>query len=117
MQLGLFGENAPIAPPLRRRRSATRPPAVSVQSQSVLQSNQDVLAAVTEFFYDAEESDETVNRAFGLLAHQTEGDLRNAAVGAAWMLAVCLQTMESQHPGTGLALLRSLGTALARRQV
>jgi len=92
----------------------TPPPAKRGLSQPTAQSHQDVLAVVTEFFYDAEDTDETVDRSFGMLAHQTEADLRITAVGAAWMLALALQKMDSQQPGAGVAFLRSLGTALAR---
>lgn len=117
MQLDLFGESVPTRTNRRRTRPAETPDLlgpVTTRSQSVLRSQQDVLAAVTELFYD-----EPVHTRDGLLRARacfdgrSSADLREAAFSAAFMLAATLRLAETGSPGAGVDMLQTLGLVVA----
>jgi hypothetical protein len=120
VQLGLFGEATPVGATSSRRRRAVRTPPHSLdlggRSQSLARSHQDVLAAVTEIFHDEQAPAAAVGRARALLTGQSTADLREAALGAAWMLATTLREIETTSPGVGVEILQVLALALARNE-
>ncbi len=72
------------------------------------------LAAVTEFFHaDKPSSDETDARVRRLLTDLTPRQLRETAIGAAWMAAVHLRFIERFDLGAGAEMLQELGLILA----
>jgi hypothetical protein len=73
------------------------------------------LAAVTEFFHaDEPSSDETDARVRRLLADLTPRQLREAAIGAAWMAAIHLRFIDRFDLGAGAEMLQQLGLILAK---
>jgi hypothetical protein len=98
-QLVLFSDDA-------IHKKAQRPPIELPQ--------QVALAAVTEFFHaDKPSSDETDARVRRLLADLTPRQLRETAIGAAWMAAVHLRFIDRFDLGAGAEMLQELGLILA----
>ena len=98
-QLVLFGDNVV-------RKKSTRPPIRLPQQMA--------LAAVTEFFH-AEDSatDAAATRVRQLLTDLTPSQLRETAIGAAWMAAAHLRFVDQFDPGVGAEMLQDFGLILA----
>jgi hypothetical protein len=117
LQLGLFGEATPVGGVPSRRRRAPHLHGFDLggRSQSWARNHQDVLAAAAELFYgDDDGTAAAVERARELLTGQSAADLREAALGAAWMLATTLRSIEANSPGLGREMLHALGLTLAK---
>jgi hypothetical protein len=84
------------------------------RSQSRRQNHQDALAATTILFHDqAGFTAEAIEQAAAMLIGQPTADLRQAAFGAIWRLAVTLRTLEANDPGFGAEMLHALGLTVA----
>jgi len=84
------------------------------RSQSRRQNHQDALAATTILFHDqAGFTAEAIEQAAAMLIGQPTADLRQAAFGAIWMLAVTLRTLDANNPGFGAEMLHALGLTVA----
>jgi hypothetical protein len=117
MQLGLFGEVVPAgaSPRSRLRTGATALP-IGGQFQSLKRNNQDALAAVTALFNDGAPVDsEALTQARALVTGQATADLREIALGAAFVAAMCLRSLDRGDPGAGADLLEALGLTLAQQ--
>ena len=98
-QLELFGDNVVS-------KKATRPP--------IRLPQQVALATVTEFFHaDEPSSDEAASRVRRLLTDLTPRELRETAIGAAWMAAAHLRFVDQLDPGVGAEMLQDFGLILA----
>ncbi len=104
-----------------------RPRQLSLFSDSVVRKKartlpielpqQMALAAVTEFFHaDKPSSDQTEARVRELLAGLTPRQLRETAIGAAWMAAVHLRHIDRFDLGAGAEMLQELGLILAESE-
>ncbi len=75
------------------------------------------LAAVTEFFHAEKSlSEETEARVRELLADLTPRQLRETAIGAAWMAAAHLRFVDNFDPGVGAEMLQDFGLILAESE-
>jgi hypothetical protein len=98
-QLALFGDNVV-------RKKAPRSP--------IKLPEQVALAAVTEFFYaEKPSSDEAAARVRGLLTDLSPRELRETAIGAAWMAASHLRFIDRFDLGAGAEMLQHFGLILA----
>jgi hypothetical protein len=98
-QLALFGDTA-----IRKR--APRTPIKLPQ--------QTALAAVTEFFHaDDPASDAAARRVRRLVTDLSPKELREMAIGAAWMAAAHLRFVDHLDPGVGAEMLQDFGLILA----
>lgn len=101
-QLVLFGDNV-------AGKRARKPPIELPQ--------QVALAAVTEFFYAEKPSGgETESRVRQLLTELTPRELRETAIGAAWMAAAHLRFIDNFDPGVGAEMLQDFGLILAESE-
>jgi hypothetical protein len=118
LQLGLFGEAVPTGTPAIQHQSsgATRSLNSGGSFQSFRQSNQDALAAVTVLFNRGEvKTVECTEQARELLTGQSVADLREVALGAAFIASMLLGIIDGSDPGAGEDLLEELGFTLAER--
>jgi hypothetical protein len=117
MQLGLFGEVVPAGTGTRSRQR-TNAPATQIggQFQTLKRSNQDALAAVTALFNDGAPIDrESLCQARALVTGQATADLREVALAAAFVAAMCLRYIEKNDPGAGADFLETMGITLAQQ--
>jgi hypothetical protein len=115
MQLGLFGE---VVPAGRSSRPGHHSPATRIggQYQSLKRSNQDALAAVTALFNQGAPTDrECLGQARALVTGQATADLREVALAAAFVAAMCLRYIEKDEAGAGTDLLETMGITLAQQ--
>jgi hypothetical protein len=120
MQLGLFGEVVPAGEVLASRLRQTRAASLALDRggsfQSLVRSNQDALATVTVLFNRGDvRTAECVDKARELLTGQSTADLREVALGAAFIASMLLGIVDGQDPGAGEDLLEELGFTLAHR--
>jgi hypothetical protein len=120
MQLGLFGEAVPAGTPRaasqRRRDVAWSALDAGGSFQSMLRNNQDALAAVTVLFNRGERRTiECTEKAREVVTGQSTADLREVALGAAFIASMLLGIIDGEDPGTGEHLLEALGLTLAER--
>jgi hypothetical protein len=98
-QLPLFGDS------VVRKKVAERP---------IKLPEKVALAAVTEFFYaEKPSSDATAARVRELLTDLTPRELRETAIGAAWMAAIHLRFIDRFDLGSGAEMLQEFGLILA----
>jgi hypothetical protein len=118
VQLGLFGEAVPVELVSRsRRHQVTRGLDQGGRFQSAEQSEQDAVAAVTEFFHSADTDPAgAFRRVETLLAGKAAGDLRETAYAAAWFASNCLLALEDAAPGWGVDLLQLFALRAAGAQ-
>lgn len=119
LQLGLFGEAVPAGTKQPGGRPNHRTPSEALdaggQFQSFKRNNQDALAAVTVLFHRGEPtSRDAIREARKLLTGQAVGDLREVALAASFIAAMCLRMLDIQDDGVGFDLLEELGLTLAQ---
>ncbi|HEX4430919.1 MAG TPA: hypothetical protein VHZ96_16750 [Frankiaceae bacterium] len=98
-QLVLFGDNVVRKKPAR---------------QPIERPQQVALAAVTEFFYAQDSSSDAASkRVRALLTDLSPREVRETAIGAAWMAAAHLRYLDQLDPGVGGEMLQDFGLILA----